>query len=233
MMTRGILIALVACLAGCEAGTAPPYNPGFGDAPPEIDRTNHGDYRVVGSAVALVNTHDAAGQPTGELRYTALEGPAVEMLDAFDRSQGSRDLEDGRVEFRRTIGGTFRLRLGDRETDPVSIWDGNPRHEFPPFTFASFGKITVTPNPTSAPTVVRFPTGGYFTVRLVVEGDPSFGSPVPFQRTLLAGPLDAGDHAIPWDLRDGEGRRVPPGIYRARLYVSTMGWLWHEYLVVG
>jgi hypothetical protein len=32
-------------------------------------------------------------------------------------------------------------------------------------------------------------------------------------RTLLSGPLGAGVHAVPWDGRDGRGRRLASGIY--------------------
>jgi len=35
-------------------------------------------------------------------------------------------------------------------------------------------------------------------------------------RTLAAGPFAAGPHRFAWDLRDGAGHRVPPGLYLAR-----------------
>jgi len=231
MWTRSLWIAPL-LLAGCGISTEPPYNPTFGDAPPVIDRTNHGDYLLVGSAEALVDAHDADGTPRGTWAYEGMTGPEIELVDRFDRSYGFTQLDQGRVEVRRRTGGTFRMRMGDRETQPADIWDGNPSHTFEPFRFASFGKIDAVPNPAPGPTTLRFPTGGFLWTRLVVEGDPAFGSPVRFRRTLFDDQLDAGDHAFVWDGRDAEGDPVPPGLYRARVWVSTMGWLWHEYLVV-
>ncbi|MBI4532155.1 MAG: hypothetical protein HY709_11625 [Candidatus Latescibacteria bacterium] len=36
-------------------------------------------------------------------------------------------------------------------------------------------------------------------------------------RTLLEGPLPAGNHAVTWDGRDNQGKTVPSGVYLARL----------------
>jgi hypothetical protein len=39
-------------------------------------------------------------------------------------------------------------------------------------------------------------------------------------RTLLDGPVAAGPHVVEWNGRDGTGRRVPPGLYLARLHAG-------------
>jgi flagellar basal-body rod modification protein FlgD len=36
-------------------------------------------------------------------------------------------------------------------------------------------------------------------------------------RTLADGSLAAGTHTVHWDGRDGDGRAVPPGVYRQSL----------------
>jgi flagellar hook assembly protein FlgD len=39
-------------------------------------------------------------------------------------------------------------------------------------------------------------------------------------RSLADRVLDTGAHVVPWDGRDFEGRRAPPGLYFARLTVA-------------
>jgi flagellar hook assembly protein FlgD len=42
-------------------------------------------------------------------------------------------------------------------------------------------------------------------------------------RTLLDGPVSAGEHRVRWDGRDGAGHPLPAGVYVARL---DDGWQW-------
>jgi hypothetical protein len=71
---------------------------------------------------------------------------------------------------------------------------------------------SIAPNPLAAGTTIRFavPAGGRAELSVYDVG----GRRV---RRLVAGPLAPGEHSVRWDARDDAGRRVPAGIYLARL----------------
>lgn len=71
------------------------------------------------------------------------------------------------------------------------------------------------PNPTATASTLRFvlPRAGYGTLRVYdVRGR--------IVRTLASGELEAGEHAVPWNLRDGPGAKVENGVYFVRLVTS-------------
>ncbi len=68
------------------------------------------------------------------------------------------------------------------------------------------------PNPFRLTTTLSFGLAHSGTVELAV-----FSVDGRRARTLLSGPIGAGDHRVPWDGRDALGSRVPAGIYYARL----------------
>ena len=68
------------------------------------------------------------------------------------------------------------------------------------------------PNPAATSTSFGFTLGEAFVVSLDV-----FDVAGRRVRAFGAQRLDAGAHARAWDLRDGDGRRVPPGLYFVRL----------------
>ena len=72
-----------------------------------------------------------------------------------------------------------------------------------------------TPNPFPLATVLRFALPREETARLGVY---DLGGRLV--RTLVDGKINAGEHAIPWDGRDGRGLRVSSGVYFYRLEVS-------------
>ena len=68
------------------------------------------------------------------------------------------------------------------------------------------------PNPFARATAVRFGLPASREIELgiyAVSGERV--------RVLLAGPVAAGEHEVAWDGRDAAGRRVPSGVYVARL----------------
>jgi len=72
--------------------------------------------------------------------------------------------------------------------------------------------LTASPNPFRGETTLRFGTARTGPVRIAIHD--AAGRLV---RTLAAGLRTAGDAAVVWDGRDGDGRRVAGGVYFARL----------------
>jgi hypothetical protein len=68
-----------------------------------------------------------------------------------------------------------------------------------------------SPNPARIATTLRLALPRDGAVRLAVYD--AGGRQV---RTLHDGPMAAGAHAVPFDLRDDAGRALPPGLYLAR-----------------
>lgn len=81
-----------------------------------------------------------------------------------------------------------------------------------PSTPAAFALHTIQPNPFSRATTVRFALPRPVTLRLDVFD--LLGRRV---RTLADGEYPAGEHGIPWDGTDGDGRAVLPGVYLCRM----------------
>jgi hypothetical protein len=79
--------------------------------------------------------------------------------------------------------------------------------------------IPAAPNPTSGAIRLQFalPAAGH--VSLIVYGRHQGHGPREtfVARTLLDGELVVGSFTVNWDLRDANGVRVEPGIYRAIL----------------
>ena len=73
-------------------------------------------------------------------------------------------------------------------------------------------KLSAQPNPFTAASSITFATAGAANMRLTVHD--LTGRAV---RTLVTGSLQPGSHLERWDGRDASGRRVPAGIYFARL----------------
>jgi hypothetical protein len=88
------------------------------------------------------------------------------------------------------------------EALPTGVHDTTPG-----FTFAS-----PSPNPASALAILRFDLPNETSVRLNIYDVA--GRRV---RELDSGRETAGEHAVAWDLRDGEGHGVASGLYFARL----------------
>ena len=75
------------------------------------------------------------------------------------------------------------------------------------------GLAFAPPGPNPARSTARF------TVTLPEPGDlrlDVFDAAGRHVRALAAGGREAGTHTLAWDLHDGDGRRVPPGLYLAR-----------------
>jgi hypothetical protein len=68
------------------------------------------------------------------------------------------------------------------------------------------------PNPINPSTTLLFSVGTAMQARLTIVDHAG-----ALVRTLLNSPLAAGYHLVPWDCRDDGGRRIPPGVYIARL----------------
>jgi hypothetical protein len=69
-----------------------------------------------------------------------------------------------------------------------------------------------TPNPGLVTVALRFGLARADRVTLTVHD--LAGRAI---RTLVAQPLEAGEHSVSWDLRDSGARRVPSGLYFVRL----------------
>jgi hypothetical protein len=69
-----------------------------------------------------------------------------------------------------------------------------------------------SPNPASGPVTLRFALPR--ATRLSLSIYDASGRLV---RRLASGPRDAGEYALPWDLHDGRGARVPAGLYFVQL----------------
>lgn len=76
--------------------------------------------------------------------------------------------------------------------------------------------LAASPNPAAGPTRLAWTLAARARVRLEVL-DPS-GRRVA---TPLDGEQDAGAHALAWDGRGADGRRVPPGVYLARIVTPS------------
>ncbi len=74
------------------------------------------------------------------------------------------------------------------------------------------------PNPAVHSVTIAFSLAAASDARLAVY-DPGGR----LATTLASGPRSAGGHRLQWDLRDGRGRRVPPGVYFLRLSVPGAG----------
>lgn len=99
----------------------------------------------------------------------------------------------------------YRLCLGDPTAAPF-------RRDAP----ASFGALTVSPNPLRSVTTIRFetPHTAVATIRIYdVAGR--------LVSNLFAGSLGRGSHAIPWDGRNARGQAVPTGVYFVRLEIDS------------
>jgi hypothetical protein len=72
--------------------------------------------------------------------------------------------------------------------------------------------LSITPNPISGPTTVRFTLPAPEKANLRV-----YGLDGRLLRTLAAGPMSAGNHTVTWDRNDAHGQRLPAGIYYCRL----------------
>jgi hypothetical protein len=96
----------------------------------------------------------------------------------------------------------------DADTDPTLAWISATSavpHPGPPPASPSTLRH---PNPFVAPGEIRFALPAAGSIR--VEIADAAGRIV---RRLFAGELSAGEHAIAWDGRDGQGRPVTPGFY--------------------
>ncbi len=95
------------------------------------------------------------------------------------------------------------VRLG---ADGVTgLGDGQPPRPAGP-------ALAAQPNPFNPRTLLRFASPAAGRVRLEIVD--LAGRRV---RTLVAGDLPAGEHAVAWDGRDDRGRSLPSGLYLARL----------------
>lgn len=81
------------------------------------------------------------------------------------------------------------------------------------------GIAAVSPNPAIGPVTIRFSTATQGVVRIEIFN--TIGESV---RVLTRRSVDAGTYGPTWDLLDGEGRRVPSGIY----YIRATGGDWEE-----
>ena len=79
---------------------------------------------------------------------------------------------------------------------------------------ASLALAAPRPNPARAQALLTFtlPDAGPVTLAVYDMGGRRI-------RTVSAGPMEAGEHALPFDLRDTAGRRIPSGLYFVRLEV--------------
>jgi len=78
------------------------------------------------------------------------------------------------------------------------------------------GTLSVWPNPFNPSTTLSFVLEEDTPARLAV-----YDLQGRRQRLLLDGPLEAGEHRIPWNGLDGEGRRLSSGVYFVRLETGT------------
>jgi hypothetical protein len=72
--------------------------------------------------------------------------------------------------------------------------------------------LRAAPNPVTGPITLRFDLGKEARVSLRI-----FDARGAWVRTLQDGPASVGANVLTWDRRDAQGRRVPSGVYHARL----------------
>ncbi len=99
---------------------------------------------------------------------------------------------------------TFALVADAPPAEPVAIGGGNAA----PGAGASLAQNV--PNPFNPSTAIRFTLAGSALQEISLTIFDLCGRQL---RSLVAGPLPAGEHVVVWDGRDGEGRRVASGVY--------------------
>lgn len=111
------------------------------------------------------------------------------------------------IAFSRTPGDTTRLD---------SLWTVFNSDawalDVPPSSSVGALRLAVSPNPAAGPTRFAWRQGVAARARLEVLDVSGRRVALPFD-----GAAAAGEHAIAWDGRGVDGRRVPPGVYLARL----------------
>lgn len=114
------------------------------------------------------------------------------------------------VAFTRSPGDTVHL-------DSLWTWYNHSAYvlDAPPTAPRADLRLAVTPNPSAGPARFAWRMSAAGRARLEVLDVSGRRVAVPFD-----GPLSAGEHALAWDGRGADGRRVPPGVYLARLVRS-------------
>ncbi|MFY9493060.1 MAG: T9SS type A sorting domain-containing protein [Minisyncoccia bacterium] len=128
-----------------------------------------------------------------------LNGPNVEDMSIVLRRLGS---EWGRLEPQGLD--VFTKNRERRVYDPAPVFTPNPAAAEP----KEFGLAQNYPNPFNPSTEIRFSVANEGVTELAIYN--MIGQRV---RTLVSGPLAAGEHTAPWDATDDAGQPVSNGMY--------------------
>jgi len=103
------------------------------------------------------------------------------------------------------VAGSASLQILPRQCEAIT-GVAEPRGDATPLS------VQVLPNPSYHAAIVRFRTGRAGPARVDL-----FDVTGRLVRRLFEGPLEAGPHALEWDVHNGAGGTVPTGIYFVRI----------------
>lgn len=151
----------------------------------------------------------AAGSPG--LEYVDIATPVLPRLVTRLRMRGAAGVVRVSGDLAVVLDNAAWLQVID-----LSFPAGTPVVQHAPGATGGIVALAAAPNPLRHGAELRFDLARRDVVEVVIHGADGRRC-----RALGSGVREAGPHAVSWDARDDEGRRLPPGMYFLRVSTST------------